>query len=248
MANTRRPRVSQPQDEDIITFVPPITVLHPASSTNTPHRPTLPQQVVDVVKAKETTRPATARPPGQKPPYAQQGTRGTRQRADSFELVDFDNVEDGPQPDKENYWRNLQLLICFWKSKRRRRRSTPNGRPANDSTPDATWKRFRGYFSRKSSTATPTLGNEGQQTSSPSAPAEDAGTAAAPGGSGANTTAATNRADRGTLPLDEVDTLLEQHRSKFSAGHEGQLRGQLLLHTIEAVVHLGDYADSHRTS
>jgi hypothetical protein len=172
---------------------------------------------MDVVTAKEVTSQATAPPASQHPPPCiRQGTQGT---AESWELINFDGTEDAPQPGEENYWRGLQVLTCFWK--RRRRARSSNERPLDNSKLNATWKRFRARISRKPSPASQTPGNQTQQTHRPSLARIGANNIV----SAEANKSRTSRPTHGALPLLEVDALLEQHRSKFSAGHHGQLRG-----------------------
>ena len=222
MTNKSPSRVAAPDDEDEITFAPPLPTEEaedPTSDTNIHNRPGLPHQTLDVATAQEVTRQAMTAPASQHlPPSIGQGTQGT---TESWELINFDGTDNAPRPDEENYWRGLQVLVCFWK--RRRRVRSSNERPLNNSKFNAACKRFRARISRKSSPASQTPGNQAQQTQRPPVARRGANNVVP---AEANKTRS-SRTTHEALPVQEVDTLLEKHRSKLSAGHQGQLRGLL---------------------
>jgi hypothetical protein len=215
MANTRHRQDTQHRDEDKITFAGSPYIV--PTDGNPHHRPGLPHQTVDVATAKGVTRQAAAPPDQQPEPSTQQDTRQTNE---SYEFISFDISEELPRPQTENYWKNPRLLFRLL----RRKCNQQSSCSASGSIFDAAWKRVRVRFSRKSSSISQTLGSERQRSSSHTASSgrsQAAETADAPK---VDETATTNPVVSETLPVNEVDSLLAQHRSKLSAGHEGQLR------------------------
>lgn len=166
MANTAGPRAPPPQDEDEITFLPPIelspvrplfprqtseVVPNDASATNrsdhptTEHtwgRPGLPRQTAEVV-AKDVSVP-TPDPPITPPPSP------PRPPAAGFQFVNFDGVHEAALPGAKRSWKRIQVYARFWKyrSTRQPAPELETDESANNSRRNGFWKRVRRYFSK----------------------------------------------------------------------------------------------------
>jgi hypothetical protein len=209
MANTRRQ-----QDGDEITFAePPYIAL---ADSEPLQRPGLPHQTVDVARAKEVARQAAV-PPIQQPRFPIQ--QAPRPAIENYVIVDLETPEP-PRVDKENYWKHPHLLFRFW----RRRRNQQTSASVSDSRFDAAWRSVRLRLSGGSSIIGRSLSSDRQQSSSVIATGSATQASEPAEVAGVDEIGTTNPEARETLPVNEVNTLLAHHRSKISAGHEGQLR------------------------
>jgi hypothetical protein len=215
MANTAGPQGAPPQDEDEITFVPPTT-------EHIPVRPGLPRQTAEVV-AKDASVPNKPDPPST-PPMSSAGPP-----IGSFQFVSFDGVHDAAPPGTKRGWKRIKLYACFWKYKRIRQSSPEleNDGFANNSRADGFWKRVRGYFSN---TASPTPDTAGRETTDD--PVTNETVKPTKPGAPDNPVDSDNSREsfeaRLKRILMEVNGFLQNHRRKFTRGHEGQLRGLLM--------------------
>lgn len=208
MAIARHQQDAHPQDSDQITFAYP-PYIAPAG-LKSPH-------AVDFATVNDVTHGAAA-PPNQQPKLPCR--RDARKYKDGFEIINSDITERLSPPKKENYWKKPQLIFRFLS----RSRNKQSFYKASGSKFSAAWKKARAQFSRKPSSISETAGNDRQRSSIFSATSNDTRTQEAPNSVQVDETGTTNTVTCNTLPLNEVDTLLAQHRSKLSAGHEGQLR------------------------
>ena len=196
------------QDEDQITFAYP-PYIAPADVK--------PSHAVDFATANDVTRGAAA-PPNQQPKPPSR--RDARKYKDGCEIINSDITERLSPPKKENYWKKPQLIFRFLS----RSRNKLSFYKASGSRFGAAWKKVRAQFSRKPSSISETAGNDRQRSSIFSATNNDTRAPEAPNSIEVDETGTANTVACDALPLNEVDTLLAQHRSKLSAGHEGQLR------------------------
>jgi hypothetical protein len=204
MANIRRAYRTPTEDEDAIIFLPPA----PPSSIHPAPRPTMHRETVEVTVAKDVTGPSKSEPPALSPQPP------TGQAGETIQLVSLEGAEEATVttlPTEEPAWRRLQIFICLCRSKPHDQLSFESDRSPNTSKFDAFWKRVCRRFSSAGSdhpgSATPE--NESQRTPRTSP------TGLIPSPSVA-------------LALQEVDVLLEDHRSRVLDGHQGQLRRMLL--------------------
>jgi hypothetical protein len=204
MANIMGAHRTRAEDEDAIIFLPPA----PSSSIHPAEGPTMHRETVEVAVAKDVTGLSKPEPPTVSPQPP------TRQAGETIQLVSLEGAEEATVttlPTDEPAWKRLQIFICLCRSEPHDQLSFESDKSSNTWKFDAIWKRVCRRFSSAASdypgSATPE--NESQQTPRTS-----------PTGLISSPSVA--------LALQEVDILLEDHRSRVLDGHQGRLRGMLL--------------------
>lgn len=240
----------------------------PSAIINPIQRPGLLRQTLDIPTAQKVSRQTTPAPlEAAPPPPIQHWPAAAQGNDNSGGAVLVPGADNSTEGKRKSNWRSLKFLVSFWQKKPRE--APPQNKPPENRRGWRRLRDL--FAREPPPTESQTPGNEAQQTHSPSVADGDANTGAIgevnntgvrgrTGGRRRSSRTVRHSNRRGVkyirrqavkpsshrppeepAPLKEIDAILEEHRSKVSAGHQGHLRG-LLASLIDTAKHLKNEA------